>query len=234
MFDKLKLRINDTKISATTVNPSIFNDEIANKTEWSPLHSAGAKFKTHILQKEGYSRIFFSTRLFSQIFAALFFGIGVLLIALSLGAGLLRSGSNEMLVPIFLLFFGGVVALLGWTTLSDLNRKLVFDRDLGYFYEGKLGSLTNITLRRPSRQIQLGAIHALQIIEKYYDGQFPVDGIEMTLPNCRYYSYELNLVLHDATRINVLNYENYDELLADANEVAKFIGAPIWNGVRVP
>ena len=41
-----------------------------------------------------------------------------------------------------------------------------------------------------------------------------------------YYSYELNLVLHDGSRINVVDQGNLKRLRSDANTLSQFLESP--------
>ena len=42
-------------------------------------------------------------------------------------------------------------------------------------------------------------------------------------------NYELNLVLEDGKRINVVDHENQDSLREDAGTLAAFLDKPIWD-----
>ena len=44
-----------------------------------------------------------------------------------------------------------------------------------------------------------------------------------------YYSYELNLVLHDGSRINVVDQGNLKRLRSDANAFSQFLDKPVWD-----
>jgi hypothetical protein len=44
-----------------------------------------------------------------------------------------------------------------------------------------------------------------------------------------YYSYELNLVLDDGSRINVVDHGNLDRLRSDAQTLSRFLDKPVWD-----
>jgi hypothetical protein len=44
-----------------------------------------------------------------------------------------------------------------------------------------------------------------------------------------YYSYELNLVLDDGRRINVIDHGNLDRLRSDAQPLSRFLDKPVWD-----
>ena len=47
----------------------------------------------------------------------------------------------------------------------------------------------------------------------------------------RYYSYELNLVLEDGSRLNVIDHGNVEAIRADAQKLAAFLGKPLWDAI---
>ena len=64
----------------------------------------------------------------------------------------------------------------------------------------------------------LSAIHALQLVSEHVRGN-----------KSSYWSYELNLVLGDGSRINVVDHGNLDQLRADAQTLAGFLNKPVWD-----
>jgi len=49
--------------------------------------------------------------------------------------------------------------------------------------------------------------------------------------NGSYWSFELNLVLRDGRRLNVMDHGDYDALRRDADTLAEFLGRPVWDSV---
>jgi hypothetical protein len=47
-----------------------------------------------------------------------------------------------------------------------------------------------------------------------------------------YYSYELNLVLDDGSRINVVDHGNLERLRSDAQTLSQFLGKPVWDAIQ--
>ena len=48
--------------------------------------------------------------------------------------------------------------------------------------------------------------------------------------NGSYYSYEINLVLADASRINVIDHGKHEAVIDDAELLATTLGVPLWDG----
>ena len=44
-----------------------------------------------------------------------------------------------------------------------------------------------------------------------------------------YYSYELNLVLEDGSRVNVVDQGNLKRLRSDAQTLSRFLDKPVWD-----
>jgi hypothetical protein len=47
-----------------------------------------------------------------------------------------------------------------------------------------------------------------------------------------YHSYELNLVLNDGSRINVVDHGNLERLRSDASTLSRFLDKPVWDATR--
>lgn len=62
-------------------------------------------------------------------------------------------------------------------------------------------------------------IYAIQIIREYVKSD-----------KSSYYSYELNLVLDDGRRLNVIDHGKKNEILEDARELGEFLDVPVWVG----
>ena len=68
--------------------------------------------------------------------------------------------------------------------------------------------------------IALHTISALQIIKE-----------RIQTKNSSYKSYELNIVMEDGKRFNVIDHGNYEAVKADAKTIADFLGVPYWDAI---
>jgi len=66
----------------------------------------------------------------------------------------------------------------------------------------------------------LDQVHALQLVSEYCSGN-----------KSSYYSYELNLVLKDGRRVNVIDHGNINRIRQDAQTLSNFLGKPVWNAL---
>jgi len=218
-LDKLKSLV-DLNPSTPALDPSIFKDELANGTGWTPIKPGGSNFRERkLVFSPDFGRARFKATLTSVIFGGLFLivGIGVL----TAGIVMLAKHGVE-LEAVFLPLFGLVFASVGLFLIHLFTIPVVFDRSSGFFWKGRVSpeklargydSVKDTTL--------LSKIHALQIIAEYCSGSGK--------NSSSYYSYELNIVLEDASRINVVDHGDIKSLKQDAAKLAEFLGVPLWD-----
>ncbi|MFS4481960.1 hypothetical protein ACKGJY_03000 [Hyunsoonleella sp. 2307UL5-6] len=91
---------------------------------------------------------------------------------------------------------------------------ITFNSNTNQFYRG-----LNIPLiKRKKKIINFNRIVALQII-----------GERVSSDDGSYQSFELNLILDDTTRINVVDHGNLKNLITDAQTLSEFLKTPIWH-----
>jgi len=84
---------------------------------------------------------------------------------------------------------------------------------------------------RNEQQITLGknswpfsAVHALQLFGHYVSGD----------EGRGYTSYQLNLVMKDRSRVNLVDHGNLDGVREDAQKLARHLGVKLWDGPAAP
>lgn len=88
---------------------------------------------------------------------------------------------------------------------------MVFDRQSGYFWQGYVGArIANLIFKNAK---PLTRIHALQLLAG----------------NKRNSGYELNLVMTDRSRINLMEHVCRRPLGSNAQRLAEFLGVPVWD-----
>lgn len=124
-----------------------------------------------------------------------------------------------------LLLAGAAFIAMGILVLRKLGRPATFDLTLGVYWKGRRRRSLQIPhseLRTP-HCVSLADVHALQIVSDDHESE-DSDGRKHS-----YRSYELNLILTDAVRVNVIDHGNGDQLRRDAQALAKFLGIPLWD-----
>jgi len=203
-------------------DPSVLGDPIALKTEWTPAKSGGASFRTHKLVSVNSFRMEFRASAGAMVFYLVFMliGLGVLVgfsYAGLTGGGL--SGQGVDGIALFLpIFVGLVFTVAGGCMMYFGASPRVFDKRRGAFWRGR-GAPYGARMRQGNtNSAELDDIHALQIISEHCRSD-----------KSSYYSYELNLILRDSSRINVVDHGNVDELRVDTRALSEFLGTPVWD-----
>ncbi len=218
MFKKLITKLKEiakSRTSGPAFDPAKFGDDLATKTDWTPLVPGGANFKTKkLVLKTGTAVAAFKPTIGALLFGFAFFAIGVGVLISGIFVAVKKGVAFEsFFLPAFGLIFGSVGAVL----LYIFSKPVVFDRNYGYFWKGRLAP-EKLAYDTPKDCVPLGDIKALQIISEYCSGD-----------KSSYYSYELNLVLGDASRVNVVDHGNVRALRNDAQQLAEFLGVPLWD-----
>jgi len=218
MLNKLLEKLKVLTRSPGVVDPAGFDDPVAIKTRWTPVKSGGSNFCTRKLKAIESHRIEFRATFGAIIFYSVFFVAGivttVVIVTINLGKETMVFNA-ETFFPVLV---GLVFAVVGLTMLIVGTTPIVFDRLNGYFWRGRKQPSYTPEASAKANSVELGKIHALQIISEYCRGD-----------KSSYYSYELNLVLRDGERINVVDHGNKRRLQNDAQTLANFLGVPVWD-----
>jgi len=220
MFEKIVQKLQRMSSARSPFDPSSLGDPIALQTEWTAAKRGGANFRTHRLVSVASNRMEFRASLGAKLFYLVFLlaGLGI---ATGFSVAILSSGRFS-LGPntIFPIFVGLVFAVVGGCLFRLGTAPVVFDKRNGYFWRGRKSPDDVFDKRRLKHVAKLEEIHALQLISEYVHGN-----------KTSYYSYELNLVLEDARRVNVIDHGNCTRLREDAATLASFLGKPIWDAL---
>ena len=142
--------------------------------------------------------------------------IGVPFLILAVYA--ISAGEKEggiFLVPALL--FGGIGGLVGYFT----SRPRVFDLAAGWFWVGRK-PISTTKVKRNNNCAPLKMVHALQIVREIVTS-------EGDQSSTSFNSYELNLVLNDGSRINVIDHGDIDKIRTDSARLSKFLNVPVWD-----
>lgn len=139
----------------------------------------------------------------------------------------------EMRKSVGSFLFGGVFLAVGLGTfaIGAVNVRWV-QLLLGLAFAG-VGLFaawpTALVFNGTTRQILMGkgpvsfsTIHAVQIIKEHVRGN-----------KSSYWSYELNLVLKDGVRLNVVDHGDLTRIRGDAQRISMLIGCKLWDATSV-
>lgn len=195
-------------------DPGLFDDPLAMRVDWSPMARGGANFRTHQGRRVGSQRFEFAPTPMGRIFPAIFVlaGLGgALVMILADGGPSLDPG--RALGLLFPLTFVGVGLYIGRVSA----RSVTFDRVLGWCWRG--GTEPRPGDAPDELRVRLSEVHAIQLLPEYIRSDEGTD----------YTSWELNLVLQDGARLNVVDHAGYLALAREAAELAEFLDVPLWN-----
>lgn len=212
MFEKMPnqaQRLNETRNGHSEVDLSRFVDPLAKQIGWDFLDDG---WVTYGIVAANSNRIEF--RMICDM--KLIFNIYLITVIL-----LLVVVKPESYFRYIHLFFPITIvgSLIVWGCVLYLYRdSIVFDKRKGYFwkgsnqlFEGDIGI----------DYVKLERIHALQLITGI---------VRVETRRGPYYDKknELNLVLDNGERMNVVHHENKNQIEKDARVLSKFLGVPIW------
>lgn len=203
MFDEMVRKLQALSVEPVPFDPSILDDEVATSVKWSPLNSGGASFRTHRLVLQKPHRMKFRSTWGNIAFCMTFVIIGLVLITVGLVVSEIPSWVRIVMLLIGILSTVGV----GLHLYFQLSPK-VFDVSRGVYSAGRF----------QRQDVRLDEIYALQLISERCRGS-----------NSSYFSYELNLVLDDGRRINVIDHGDLTQLRADARMISQRIDRPVWD-----
>ena len=218
MLDKINAKLVELKAKALKAmkgkpgfDPASLNDEVAMKTQWTPEKSGGTNICTHGLQIVSSGRVEFKTRTTALLFPAIFMVAG-----LGAGIGMTIGGLQKDITMLYFgIPFGTIFFLVGFFILRSFMMPRVFDIDTGYYWKGRQSPNMNSS---KNEQCLLEDIHAIQLLREYCRGD-----------KSSYYSYELNLVLNDGSRLNVVDHGKLSLIQEDAQKLAQFLNVPVWD-----
>lgn len=196
-------------------DPSQFGDPVAMKADWTPAKAGGVSFRTRRLVEVDPDRLEFRASM-EWLLIVLLLLLGGMGMFIAYAAYLLSSGGVSFsTLPQLLMSL--LCALPGGVLLYFSSIPIVFDKRNGFYWRGRRAPdevYDGYALRNAAA---LREIHALQILSEYIGGE------------TSYTSYELNLVLRDGERINVIDQAGRDKLRRDAATLADFLGVPVWD-----
>jgi hypothetical protein len=112
---------------------------------------------------------------------------------------------------------GAIFVWIARLTLRDLDRRRWFDKRTQLFTKDAAGD-------EPELCVPLADIVALQLLKKRVEGRRNSSGYECL---------ELNLVLRDRSRVNVIVDGGVRRIEKDAQTLADFLAVPVWQADEV-
>lgn len=185
-------------------NPKQSKDPIALKTQWTPIFSGSSgDFRVKRLSEETNGKIEFKSKNSSSktYKYTIYIGIVVLIFTFYMGGGL---------IPLKIL--SAVSIGLGCWGLYLNSQPLSFDKTSGTFKRGK------------KEIVKFDDIYALQIISREVITKARKKGQVK-----KFKTFELNAILNDGNRSNIVAHSSINEMRQDAERISKFLDKPLWD-----
>lgn len=221
MFRELVKKLRGLTVESVPYDPSELDDEVAMRTGWGPAKGGGASFRTHRLVEVGPTRAEFRATRGAVIFYTIFLVVGLGIVsgfAVVSPDDAVPSKLNSALARAFPVLLGCVFVVAGGGMLYFAAAPIVFDKRRGDYWKGRLAPYDVPNGRELRHHAKLERVHALQIVSEYCRSD-----------KSSYYSYELNLVLDDGSRMNVVDHGDRARLREDAERLAAFLEKPVWD-----
>ena len=198
------------------------DDKVVTLTEWTPKQRGGQSVQSHNLRQADNDTLVFKMALRTAIYYYAMIAMGLFLIVLPIISPLLHlSGkSNPLILVAVGLLFGGIGVYL----LRITKKKISLSKNKPAIWEGEINPASAINPNTIKGYHSLKALHAVQLLQEYvssYD-----DGKDNS-----YFSYEINLILSDGTRIHLVDHGNTKMALRQAQQVAEFFNVVLWKVV---
>lgn len=203
------------------------DDEIANKTSFKPLKTWWANFKTHHLVIDNFWNIIFKPKLWFPLIFILGFSLPLIfsimdwVSKISKWWNIIENPYEILNIFSWEFIFSLIIVIPIYLMIHFAFRSKIFDFQNWYFYDlsykNKLFELLN-NEKYKNKIIPINQIYALQIISE-----------TVSLKNSNYLSYELNMVLKDWNRINVVDYWDVESIKKDSKEIANRLWIKIWD-----
>lgn len=215
-------------VSTTAQVPEVSKfagDELALKTQWHPASRLAANFCSHrLVGTPGGEGWRFAACGLTRVIPVVF-GVG-----LTAGAVIFLSGiippSRSLLAALPWLYVAVpliVIAVLvagGYIYRTQLAPYIVFDLGQKCYFCSVRDPRKIVDLSQLPGYVHFREIGALQLLEKQVKGSRNHPG---------YLAYELNIVLRDGRRVNVIAHGDYRQLAADAATLSRSLQVPLWD-----
>lgn len=217
MIEKIGEVLEESLRKRHQVDTTRFGDPFAAQVEWTPLVGGGRRLRTHDLVHRPPERWEFRPTVGIWVLSAFLVLCGVGLVTLVYVFEVDPAGPGELDPTLVAHLVGLMFVVAGLGTAYLGSTPIVFDRELGAYWRGRLRPGAQPASHRSYTPLR--EIYALQIIsERIY---------EETMADSR--SYELNLVLRDGRRVHVVDHDDGERLRADAAELSRVLSVPVWD-----
>ncbi len=196
-------------------NTPLNEKALAEKVDWTPMQPGGSNFKTYKLKLPSPTNLIIVHRhVLAKIFSFNAIIMTIIMVFLAY-----KMDFQPLFIVLAILMSLGAIGIAGYYKNQSQKSQydVSFNKADGTFWRGHKDPRER-TKRTANDYLKIDNIKALQLIR---EAQYDTD-------NQQYYSYELNLVFSDASRMTILDSGNKKAVLRDAEHIAQFLDVPLW------
>lgn len=202
-----------SSVKTEELSESMSSDSVVKGSEiWESITSKGSSFYTQKLVKYANGLIKVRPTAKQVLFNLRFIWSGLLSLLVAFGLYVVLENYISILPAII----GGIFL---WFGVNNMRQReiVIFDLDTAQFSKEE---------EDESRVVPFSQIYGLQLIEVYNK-----EGRTNMGDSDRYYNYELNLILENGDRINIMSHGDKNEMIKDTKMLAAYLSVPIWHKV---
>ncbi|WP_034059037.1 hypothetical protein [Lacinutrix jangbogonensis] len=188
-------------------------ENIKRNTAVTPISEGGSNFETHVLYKKTNNKFLIKPSIGLALFTSAFTLFSTCFTSFPLYSLITSNTDKWEFNQIWFVGFGLLFFCFSLYLLFNYFSPHGFDKTTNLYYRG----YKNISSKTDAI-IKLNNIVALQII-----GETIID------EDSRFKSFELNIVLKNGDRINVVDHSNLSGIIDDSKTLSKFLSIPIWH-----
>lgn len=193
---------------------------LKQRLDWNPLNQSTANFTTDKLFIDSRNRIRSRRTVFYTLFLLVFFTVGSwLLWFVTLASPVYRQGGAMFSEAGF---WGDILAMVISVSFICLSTfMLLCYKEVLIEPNGAAINFIDMRfLKEEKRMVPLANVEALQLLKHYN-----------TSSKNGYWSFEVNVVLKDLSRVNVLAHGGENNAKKDAKTLARFINKPLLSNI---
>ena len=221
--DKIQTALEGLMKKSPDFDPSVFQSSLAQQTSWEPLKPGGTNVDTHELKEIHSGQFQFVLKKKAKLFPFFFVVPGLLFGGVFPLGLLIENGWNPGVLITFLL--GAMLGGVGFGILYKWSTPIVLDFDRGVFYRGRAG-LRN--LKGNQDHCLLKEVGGLQILAEH------ITSSSGNSTHHSFRSYELNFVLNDGSRHNLVDHGKLETIQENAHELSCLLKIPVWDKTNPP
>lgn len=191
------------------------------EADWQAVESGYSNFKSHQLRQVSQSKIVVDSSAGGLLFFAAFAVVPLIVAVIILRQthfNLQQENWSDLLIMIGLFLGLCFFSYIGFKMLfQSKNKQFIFDKTIGWYCFGSVDSKQDTDSLEPEFHCELADIVAVQVLSGIHtssDGETsPVD--------------QLNLLLKNGKRLNVLAYLDEEAILAEAELLSEFLSVPV-------